>query len=128
MSKNSITQNMNKKEEGDFILIKSLEGSYIKVKKSEIVWLESYNVEVTIHMNQCRSFAVFGSLSTFEHLLGEKDFIRCHQNYIVNMNYVQSIEDCLITNTGSRIRIKNKEIIQIKNHFVKFLHNKPIQC
>lgn len=57
---------------------------------SEIIRMESSNNYTFIHRMNHRPMLISKTIKSFEEVLPENVFIRCHQRHIVNMNHVRS--------------------------------------
>ncbi len=73
------------------ILVKDGSNVHI-IPVNEIVWLEAQDDYVAIHTEK-NLFLKLDRLSNFENLLDERLFKRIHRSFIVNMDYVQRIEN-----------------------------------
>lgn len=94
-----------------------------KVKITKIIYLESILRKVKI---KCKddNYEIYIKLDELEPQLEKNNFIRCHRSYLVNMNYIASIEknDLILTN-GDRIPISKKHISKVKSSFINFIEN-----
>lgn len=90
MNKAMLKQNNAKKT----IMIKNNDG-YFKVFLSEITYIETEGRNTVIHTcyGAMKSFA---KMQEYEDSL-DNSFLRCHKSYIVNINYISSIEGLCIT-------------------------------
>lgn len=83
-------------EKTDAVLsIKTKEGM-LRIPVSIIQYLEVLGHDVYIHTGT-QTIKQWGSLSKFEKMLPEKNFVRCNSCYLVNLKYVQGMKgDCVI--------------------------------
>jgi len=83
------------KEQHYLIHFKWLDNAYA-LDVSDIVYLEGYNRRITFVTKE-REYYSIGKLKEYESTLLLYGFFRCHQGFIVNMNYIKSIEKKSIT-------------------------------
>ncbi|MDD6799079.1 MAG: LytTR family DNA-binding domain-containing protein [Firmicutes bacterium] len=88
----------------------------VYIPLNEIVYVESNNTKCILHRTENREYHVYKKLTEIETELNDPRFLRCHQSYIVNMNYVREANDVLLLQNGEEvlIRMKSKREIQQK--------------
>ncbi|MGF7009589.1 two-component system response regulator LytT [Lachnospiraceae bacterium PF1-22] len=81
-----------------------------KILLSDITYVESQNKHCLIYTSQNEELRVLIRLGSVEELLDDARFIRCHQSYIVNMDFVENVQegDFVLPNTLVPIRRKNR--------------------
>lgn len=79
--------------------------SYYDVKMNEIMYVESFGRKVTFYMESGESF---DSYKVLGHVLEEldKNFVRCHRSFVVNLDYVRIIDE-----KNSSVTLKNGAIV-----------------
>lgn len=105
----------------DWLLQEYQSGSYGLVQKSsikfipvnEIMYVESSNTKCILHRADGRTYHVYKKLNEIEAELNDARFLRCHQSYLVNMNYVSEANDSFVLQNGDTvlIRAKSKRMI-----------------
>lgn len=65
---------------------------FYKVLPKDIIWIES-NDNYTNVVTKEHTFLVNNTLKSFEKILSEKNFIRTHRRYVINLEYLSRIED-----------------------------------
>ena len=105
----------------DRLLPEYQRGSYGLVQKSavkfiplnEIMYVESSNTKCILHRADGRTYNVYKKLGEIEAALDDARFLRCHQSYLVNMNYVSEADDSFLLQNGDKvlIRAKSKRMI-----------------
>ena len=105
----------------DWLLQEYQSGSYGLVQKSsikfipvnEIMYVESSNTKCILHRTDGRTYHVYKKLNEIESELNDARFLRCHQSYLVNMNYVSEANDSFVLQNGDTvlIRAKSKRMI-----------------
>lgn len=112
-SKNQITVF---KEAPDYIFVKS-DYKAIKLNFKEILYVEGMQKYVKFKKENSQVTTLL-SLTKLENILPEKDFLRIHKSFIVNLNHITSIE-------GNRLTMTNKDKIPIgksmKQQLIKLL-------
>lgn len=94
----------------------------VKVKKqhryleiNDIMYVESDKHVLNIHLKDSRVIQTTEKLSELEKTINSKRFIRCHQSYLVNMDYIKDAKTNFILSNDIRIPIRvrgRKEIIE----------------
>ena len=91
----------------------------------EILWVESDKHTVTLHFTDGNCVAVNDRLTVIEEQIGDRRFLRCHQSYLVNMDYVADVQEDFILTDRTRIplRVRNrKELLDAYySYFVQHL-------
>ena len=67
--------------------------NFIIIPYKDIIHMESDNKVVYIHTTTQGAVKVYNKLDAFEQELSDGRFLRCHQSYLVNMQYVAGIVD-----------------------------------
>ena len=78
------------KEENLSLVIVNDTGKY-KVPLKSIRYIETYNRNLMFHTEQ-ENIICYKSMKEVERKLCDKDFVRCHTSYIVNLFYVKGIK------------------------------------
>ena len=94
----------------------------VKVKKqhryleiNDIMYAESDKHVLNIHLKDSRVIQTTEKLSELKKTINSKRFIRCHQSYLVNMDYIKDAKTDFILSNDIRIPIRvrgRKEIIK----------------
>ena len=97
-----------------------------KVNIDSIQYVESMDHSLILHLNGREALSCFGTLNDYAKILLEnRQFIRCHKSFIVNLYYVQSVtarEFILLDKT--QIPISKPLVQQAKNAFIDFMFEK----
>lgn len=80
----------SQKEENLSLVIANDTGKY-KVPLKSIRYIETYNRNLMFHTEQ-ENIICYKSMKEMERELCDKDFVRCHTSYIVNLFYVKGIK------------------------------------
>ena len=92
------------------------------VTVSEIIYAESQNREIVLHLRDQRIHFYY-RMKDLEQELGA-GFLRCHRSYLINLSYADRLvdEDLLLTN-GERIPVPKKK----RRYFRELLYEKRRQ-
>ena len=101
-SKLTLTQLEEKIVEPTFIFFKA-DKKIHKYYFSDIVFIEGSGNYVKIHSQQDKPLMVLDKLTDLQNKLPQKQFIRIHKSFIVNVSHIQKIE-------GNMIKIEDKVI------------------
>lgn len=80
----------------------------VYIPLNEILYVESNNTKCTLHRTKNRQYTVYKQLRQIETELNDEKFLRCHQSFLVNMNYVQEANDTFILKNGAEVLIRKK--------------------
>mgnify|MGYP000507717390 FL=1 len=91
----------------------------------DIMYIDSDKHNVTLHLSDGSEIITVDKLGEIEKRINEKRFLRCHQSYLVNMDYIKDVEDDFIMEDGTLVPIRvrgRKEILDtyydyFVNHF-----------
>ena len=113
-----INQHKNIREEN--ILIKSGK-RFMNLSFNEISYIESQNTTLKIHMNNYEVLKTYGKLDDIERQLSNIRFLRCHKSFLINMDYVKSVEAYKFTTIfGDTVSIKQREASKIKKMYYDY--------
>ncbi|WP_342478890.1 LytTR family DNA-binding domain-containing protein [Paenibacillus sp. FSL H7-0350] len=105
----------------DYIFLKNHEG-YVKLYLLEIVYVETFNKKLLIHTLH-GEYSCVKKISELEQELGCYPFVRCHNSYIVNMNYIRKIcSNEIELESSEKILVskcRKKEVIESFLNYVK---------
>lgn len=105
---NNFFDHYEKKTQSKKIVLRTSDAMHI-IDISEICYCQSDNSYTTFFLTENREVVVSKSIKEYAELLEEFNFIRPHQSYLVNFNFVQKIDKSdggfIIMNTGAEIPI-----------------------
>jgi len=105
----------------NFIEVKSHRKSVI-IPYKDIIYMESDNKVVYIHTTTQGDVKVYNRLDLLEAEISDERFLRCHQSYFVNMQYIAGLVDSdFIMITDSMIPIRKSGRKLIIKHYEEFL-------
>lgn len=83
------------------------------VKVQDIIRLEADGSYTKFYLNNGKTFTISKSLKEYDNLLPNKDFFRCHQSHLVNMEYLDRYDtrngDMLQMIDGSEVPISRRK-------------------
>ncbi len=96
------------------------QGGLLKLDVSQITYIEVQNHDLIYHTAQY-SYTAKGTLSEVEQILGSSKFFRCNKGYLVNLEYVESVQnfDVLVGSTWIQVsRPKKKALLDALNDYM----------
>jgi len=105
-SKSSLSQPENKVVEPTFIFFKA-DKKIHKFYFSEILFVEGSGNYVKIHTLNEKPLMVLDKLTDLQNKLPQKQFIRIHKSFIVNVSHIQKIEGNILTIQKNTIPISS---------------------
>ena len=72
-------------------VLKTREGIF-SIQLSDIIYLETKNKAVILHTVQ-RDFVTYQKIYEFENKFDRGDFFRCHNSFLINLEYVESVRN-----------------------------------
>ena len=97
-----------RKNESEYI---SLVGhsKYNKVILSDIFYIETDGRKSLIHTHNGDILCSY-SISTLSHMLKEKNFYRCHNSYLINLEHVEHIDNRVVCVNGVEILVSRNKM------------------
>ncbi len=91
------------------IVLKTSEAHHI-VYEDDIMYCNSDGNYTTFYMSDAKKVLISKSIKKVEELVSEAIFIKCHQSYLVNLNYIEKYirEGYLILKNNSKIPISSR--------------------
>ena len=86
------------KEESEVIFVKN-RSRLIRVKNEDLLFVEALKDYVVVHTST-ESYTIHSTMKDVETKLGDRNFIRVHRSYIVNIEAIESIKYAMITVDG----------------------------
>lgn len=82
---------------------------YTYISASQIEYMCTYGNYVKIHLLDGKIFEQNKSLSKFVRELGNLSFVKCHQSFCVNINYIKGVEiNHLVMTSGAKISVSRE--------------------
>lgn len=99
--------------EGDSFFIKIGSQKMVKVKLSDIIYIESLHEYVRIHLKN-ESHTIYHSLKSMLDILPDDQFLQIHRSFIVNFSCITSVE-------GNTVKVDTAELNIGKNFREEFI-------
>lgn len=102
------------------IVIRSEEGGLRRVSIPDLMYIEVSHHTLTYH-TATGIFSERGTMRDAENMLLSHGFCRCNQCYLVNLRYVSSVDDDMVTVGGDHLRIsrsKKKELVKALSEYM----------
>ena len=92
----------------------------------EILYLENYKHNVIIHLENGSEIVTTEKMGELEKKINDARFLRCHQSFLVNMDYIKDAEEDFVlkNNTLIPIRVRGRKEMVDKYH--DYFKNKQI--
>ena len=98
-------------------------GELMRIDCADILYIESRQRIVVLHTPR-KMIEFYAKLTDVMQMLPQSGFARCHQSYIVNMEYVRELDKvnhCFTLHSGERIEISRSNYAQTVAQFEHFL-------
>lgn len=92
-----------------------------RIAHRDIVYVESENVRCRLHCHGGVTHTVYKTLNTIEQELADGRFLRCHQSYLVNMDYICQADKCFELTTGDTVPIRCHGLKAVRQMYVDYL-------
>ena len=93
----------------------------VNILRSKITYIESFRMQCVIHCTDNIEYTIYKKLIDIEKELDDRHFLRCHQSYLVNMDYIEQATDCFLLTDGSKVPIRHREMGKIKEQYFNFI-------
>ncbi len=108
-----------RREEGEGYVLKTDEG-FIRLKKRDILYLESQRNQVIFKMYNGEQYELRASLSDLANEL-KTPFFLCHRSYLVNLAYVSKLSPQGIElDTGERLPVSRRRLAALSEAYLAF--------
>lgn len=92
-----------------------------KLAVSQIAYVEVRDHDLTYHTAGGEALPAKGTLSEAESLLGADSFFRCNKCYLVNLEYVDGVDNTCILIGGDRVQVsraRKKALLDALNDYI----------
>lgn len=111
---------MRESQETQKKLTVTIKGKITSIAYADIVYIESKNTAIIIHKKNEETIKIYDKLSNIEKKLNNRRFLRCHQSYIINMDYVNCVDTEFKTITNDKVLIRKRSLKEIKDKYYKY--------
>ena len=112
------------KQEKTLTILDSNKNPKYTIPLSKIEYIESTNTWVTIYLNDGHDLRMYTKLSDLEKEIHDPRFLRCHQSYLVNMDYINQTTDVFKLTSGKIVPIRVRKKKQIQDEFLQYIFKK----
>ena len=100
----------------------------VNIPFAKIECLEVYNKHLVFHLSDGSTKETRGALTDYENVfLERKEFLKIHRSYILNMDYIHSIEAGEITTYSGKIFPVSRLLAKdIKEHYMNYMFTKEV--
>ena len=100
----------------------------VNIPFARIECLEVYNKHLVFHLSDGSTKETRGALTDYENVfLERKEFLKIHRSYILNMDYIHSIEAGEIaTYSGKTFPVSRLLAKDIKEHYMNYMFTKEV--
>ena len=96
----------------------------VRIPYSEILFVESNNTKCILHRSNGESHIIYKKLDDIEKELSDVRFLRSHQSYLVNMDYICRADKHFELTTGDAVMIRQRDIKDIKKRYLEYAEKK----
>ena len=104
-----------------FYAVKHGDKTY-KFEVRDIIYIEGYDRRLSVHTREGKTDYTMKKLDEEEEKLSPYHFVRCHQGFLVNMDYIRVIQkDSVLLKTGNKIPVSKHRKTHVKSKFNNYL-------
>lgn len=93
----------------------------LHIPRDEIMYVESHNSQCILHQVGNKTYTLYKKLGEIENELAAPCFLRCHQSFLVNMNYVKAVDKDFTLTNGDVVLIRKKNLKEIRQLYYDYL-------
>lgn len=98
----------------------------LHIPREEIMYVESHNSQCILHQVGQKTYTLYKKLGEIEQELTAPCFLRCHQSFLVNMNYVKAVDKDFILTNGDVVLIRKKNLKELRQISILITANRFI--
>lgn len=111
------------KEKQKSITVKT-ENQIKNILYKDIKFMESFSRKIQIHTTH-GDISCYAKLDEVETGINDERFLRCHKSFLVNMDYISSVEDySFILTDNTEVPIKQRTFASIKKNYYTYIVDK----
>lgn len=93
----------------------------VHIPIDEILYIDSDNNKCTLHRKDGRCYTIYKKLDEIQEELLFSNFLRCHQSYLVNMDYIQRADKEFELVTGDIVSIRQRDLKNIRSIYLEYI-------
>lgn len=104
----------------------TVERQQMDIPMDQIRYVEVFNHTVYVHTKK-HKLQLSASLNSLKKELDDKRFLQCHRSYIVNMDYIDYIDEDdsrIVLDTGEAIPVSRRERTGIRRMYIEYVFSK----
>lgn len=104
----------------------TVERQQMDIPVDQIRYVEVFNHTVFVHTKR-QKLQLSASLNSLKKELDDKRFFQCHRSYIVNMDYIDYIDEDdsrIVLDTGEAIPVSRRERTGIRRTYIEYVFSK----
>lgn len=108
------------KKRADFVLLKA-KGEIYKISVNKIAYIEVIVRDIIVHTVEGEKYTTKNSMDNIEKSLKQYNFFRCHKSYLINIDYLQTIQKNIAIVSGEEVPISRRRINDLKDKLAENL-------
>lgn len=96
----------------------------VRIPFREILFVESSNSKCILHREGGESYTIYKRLGEIELELTDPRFLRCHQSFLVNMDFIQRMEKQFLLTTGDTVLVRQHDLRSIRQTYLDYVAHK----
>lgn len=115
---NCLSSYLNENAEKESIEVECKDGN-VRIQLKDIMWIESDHNGSIVWGSQA-DIASSTFLSEWEERLDNQIFFRCHKKYIVNLRWIESIDDNIHMTSGYQLELSRRKKKDLKQLYMEY--------
>ena len=96
----------------------------ILIPYNDIQYVESSNSKCILHSKGGATYNIYKRLDTIEQELNDPRFLRSHQSFLVNMDYIRQADKHFELLTGDIVSIRQRDLKAIRQQYLDYIEKK----
>ena len=84
------------------------------------MYVESHNSQCILHQVGKKTYTIYKKLGEIEQELTAPCFLRCHQSFLVNMNYIKAVDKDFTLTNDEVVLIRKKELKELRQAYFDY--------
>lgn len=93
---------------------------YRYIYLDDICYIDSYKHSLTLHLSDGSTVVTNEKLVEMEERIHDRRFLRCHQSYLVNMDFIADIKEDFIMRDGTEVPIRVRGKRELLDNYNKY--------
>lgn len=94
--------------------------NFVLIPYNEIIYIESNNSKCILHRTNGENYNIYKKLGEIEDELNDSRFLRSHQSYLVNMDYIIQAGNQFELSTGESVLIRQRQLREIRSVYLEY--------